>query len=133
MLTPDGSALYILTAPEIQRAIAGQGVQEIDIDACRLYRVDTADNSTDCVLDSNDPEIRSVLTNLFWRDDYLRSALSFRADGVAVAETSQGPIVIQRDGSWQLYDSTSRIAPEGFVKLIRKYRLVRRRAYCGCL
>ena len=118
VLTPDGAHLYILTSSEIQRAIAEQGVQDIDIDVCQLYRVDTADNSFECVLDSNDPEIRTVLTSLVWRDDYMRSALSFRADGVALAETWQGPILIQPDGSWQFYNSTAREAPEGFTKLV---------------
>ena len=116
ILTPDAKALYLLTGLQIQEAIAAQGIQNIDLDRCRIYKVDVADNTFVCLLDDAEPEINSVLGSDFWRDDYLRGGLSFRADGAAVAETREGPALISPDGQIQFFNQTERQPPPGFFK-----------------
>lgn len=116
ILTPDAKALYLLTGLQIQQAIEAQGIQNIDLDRCRIYKVDVTDNTFVCLLDETGPEVNSVLGSDFWRDDYLRGGLSFRADGVAVAETREGPALISPDGQIQFFNETDRQAPPGFVK-----------------
>ena len=119
ILTPDATSLYLLTGLQIQQAIEAQGIQNIDLDMCRIYKVDTTDNTFVCLLDNSGPELNSVLGSDFWRDDYLRGGLSFRADGVAVAETREGPALIFPDGQIQYFNQTDRQTPPGYLKDIQ--------------
>lgn len=116
ILTPDAKSLYLLTGLQIQQSIAAQGIQNIDLDECRIYRVDVTDNTFACLVDSAGPELNSVLGSDFWRDDYLRGGLSFRSDGAAVAETREGPALISTDGVIQFFNETNREPPAGYVK-----------------
>ena len=117
VLHPNGGSAYVLTSPSIQRALSDGGRLELQVDSCQLYQVflDQGGGFT-CLLDENDPEIRTVLKSGVWRDDFLRAGISFRNDGVAVLESSQGPMVLQEDGSYQIFNEISREAPAGYVK-----------------
>ena len=116
VLTPNGEFVYLLTSPSMQRALNDGGRLELQVDSCQLYRVDVKSGKFACLLDENDPEINSVLKNSVWRDDFLRAGISFRADGVGVLESSQGPMVLYTDGSYTLFNETVRQAPEGFIR-----------------
>ena len=118
VLTPDGSELYLLTSPSVQRAINEVGNQVLDVDQCQLYKITLASNRFSCVLDDTAPEIFSHLLIKPWRDDYLHAGINFRADGVGLLETQEGPLLLQRDGSFTLYNETERETPEGFRKSI---------------
>ena len=107
VLTPNGEFIYLLTSPSMQQALSNGGRLELQIDSCQLYKVDVKTGKFDCLLDENDPEINSVLKNSVWRDDFLRAGISFRADGVGVLESSQGPMLLQTDGSYELFNVTT--------------------------
>ena len=116
MLSPDGKYLYLLSPKAIQDEIEQRGTQDIEVDNCQLYKVDLSDDTFLCLMDEGAPAIESSLTSITWRDDYLRRALSFRADGLAIADSSDGPLLLRQDGSYQMFNTTSREAPAGFVK-----------------
>ncbi|MBT4385336.1 MAG: cadherin repeat domain-containing protein, partial [Betaproteobacteria bacterium] len=116
MLSPDGKYLYLLSPKAIQDEIEQRGTQDIEVDNCQLYKVDLSDDTFLCLMDEGAPAIESSLTSITWRDDYLRRALSFRADGLAIADSSDGPLLLRQDGSYQMFNNTSREAPAGFVK-----------------
>jgi hypothetical protein len=129
VLTPSGEFVYLLTSPSMQQALSGGGRLELQIDTCQLYRVDVETGKFDCLLDENDPEINTVLKNSVWRDDFLRAGISFRSDGTGVLESSEGPMVLHTDGSYELFNATTREAQDGYIKDIGTDRLARRRAY----
>ena len=118
VLTPDGSELYLLTSPSMQRALNEIGNQVLEVDKCQLYKVTLSSNGFSCVLDDTAPEVFSHLLLKPWRDDYLHAGISFRAYGVGLLETQEGPLLLQKDGSFTLYNQTKRETPEGFRKLI---------------
>ena len=118
VLTPDGSELYLFTSPEMQKAINDIGNQTLDVDKCQLYKVFLSSSKFECVLDDTHPLISTSLSNSAWRDDYLHAGISFRADGVGLLETRQGPMLLRKDGSFTLFNETDRTPPNGFIKSI---------------
>lgn len=120
VLTPKGDYLYLLTAPEIQRSLISQMGINAQPDRCQLYRVDLQTQGFECVLDDSAPTINPVVRAGTWRDDYLRSGITFRADGVAILETgqSEGPMVLYPNGEYQIFGATSREAPAGYFKIV---------------
>ena len=119
VLTPDGKSLYLFTGPDLQRALQGCGQTKITVDQCQLYRVELDnDNAFSCLLDSSDPGVQISTVGVKLRDDFLRRSISFRADGWGVLETGDGPMLLQPNGNYRMFNQTSRVAPDGFVKLV---------------
>ena len=120
VLTPKGDYLYLLTAPEIQRSLISQMGINAQPDRCQLYRVDLQTQGFECVLDDSAPTINPVVRTGTWRDDYLRSGITFRADGVAILETAgnDGPMLLYPNGEYQIFGTTAREAPAGYFKIV---------------
>ena len=120
VLTPKGDYLYLLTAPEIQRSLIGKLGIDAQPDRCQLYKVDLQTQGFECVLDDTAPTINPVVRAGTWRDDYLRSGITFRVDGVAILETSgnEGPMLLYPNGEYQIFDATAREAPAGYFKIV---------------
>jgi hypothetical protein len=116
VLSPSGNELYYLTSPTMQGALRDK--QGLDEEWCQLYRVDLAKERTfSCLLEVNDAEVQPVSQSLVWRDDYQRKAMSFRADGTSVVNTSAGPRLLTLDGGLVSFDP-SRQPPSGFARQV---------------
>ena len=118
VLTPDGRYLYLFTSPNMQRVLNDSGKISLDVDDCQLYKVTLDTNKFTCVLDENDPRLRSRLLISAKRDDYLSAAIDFRADGTGVLQSLEGPMVLFPDGTYKLFNSTNRMPPNGYAKSI---------------
>jgi len=115
VLSPNGKQLYMITSPETQRALNNNGAAW-QVDSCELYRVHLDDNNRfECVLNAGEIDISPIVNSIMWRDDYMRKAMDFRADGTAVFVSTQGGYVLHTDGSIKQI-TTPRTAPAGFVK-----------------
>lgn len=116
VLSPNGKYLYYVTSPDMQRAL--QSKLGLDDEWCQLYRVDlSAENTFECVLEASQSEIQPTSLSLVWRNDFQRQALSFRADGSAVVNTSGGPRLLTLDGELVAYDP-ARQPPSGFARQV---------------
>lgn len=116
VLSPNGKYLYYVTSPDMQRAL--QSKLGLDDEWCQLYRVDlSAENTFECVLEASQSEIQPTSLSLVWRNDFQRQALSFRADGSAVVNTSGGPRLLTLDGELVNYDP-ARQPPSGFSRQV---------------
>jgi len=90
----------------------------LDDEWCQLYRVDLHKERTfTCLLEVDDAEVQPVSKSLVWRDDYQRKAMSFRADGTSVVNTSAGPRMLALDGTLASFDP-SRQPPSGFARQV---------------
>ena len=116
ILSPSGNELYYLTSPTMQAALRDK--QGLDDEWCQLYRVDLDKERTfTCLLEVDDAEVQPVSKSLVWRDDYQRKAMSFRADGTSVVNTSAGPRMLALDGTLATFDP-SRQPPSGFARQV---------------
>jgi len=116
LLSPNGKQLYYVTSPSMQSSLKDK--LGLDEEWCQLYRVNLDKvNTFSCVLESSEAEIQPVSTSLVWRNDFQRRALSFRADGTAVVNTSAGPRLLTLEGGLVAYDP-SRKAPAGFARQV---------------
>jgi ribosomal protein L12E/L44/L45/RPP1/RPP2 len=116
ILSPSGNELYYLTSPTIQGSLRDK--QGLDDEWCQLYRVDLDKERTfTCLLEVDDAEVQPVSQSLVWRDDYQRKAMSFRADGTSVVNTSAGPRLLTLDGDLVSFDP-SRQPPSGFARQV---------------
>ena len=116
VLSPSGNELYYLTSPDMQGALRDK--QGLDDEWCQLYRVDLDKQRTfTCLLEVGNAEVQPVSKSLVWRDDYQRKAMSFRADGTSVVNTSAGPRLLTLDGELVSFDP-SRQPPSGFARQI---------------
>jgi len=116
ILSPSGNELYYLTSPTIQGSLRDK--QGLDDEWCQLYRVDLDKERTfTCLLEVDDAEVQPVSQSLVWRDDYQRKAMSFRADGTSVVNTSAGPRLLTLDGELVSFDP-SRQPPSGFARQV---------------
>ncbi|MDA9920135.1 hypothetical protein N9D87_01555 [bacterium] len=118
VLTPDGNSLYLLTSPSMQRALNSNGAQALDVDSCQMYKVTLETGKFECLLDEEDPQISPAISSDVWRDDYLRTGISFRSDGVGVLETGAGPMLLSIDGTYTLFNQTDRVPPAGYTKQV---------------
>ena len=118
VLTPDGNSLYLLTSPSMQRALNSNGAQALDVDSCQMYKVTLETGKFECLLDEEDPQISPAISSDVWRDDYLRTGISFRSDGMGVLETGSGPMLLSIDGSYTLFNQTDRVPPAGYAKQV---------------
>jgi hypothetical protein len=118
VLTPNGNSLYLLTSPSMQRALNSNGAQALDVDSCQMYKVTLETGKFECLLDEEDPQISPTISSDVWRDDYLRTGISFRSDGVGVLESGSGPMLLSIDGSYTLFNQTDRVPPAGYAKQV---------------
>ena len=111
VLTPDGTAAYLFTAPEMQQTLKNNGAN-LEVDTCQLYRVGlTGGDGFECSLDQNDPRVQVSTVGVKLRDDFLRQSISFRADGTGVLETYDGPMLLKPDGLYVMYNQTVELLP----------------------
>ena len=116
ILSPSGNELYYLTSPAMQGALRDK--QGLDNEWCQLYRVDLDKERTfTCLLEVDDAEVQPISKSLVWRDDYQQKAMSFRADGTSVVNTSAGPRMLALDGTLTSFDP-SRLPPNGFARQV---------------